>query len=105
MFLKNRTGCYKHYIDHHTYFASQQYKLVCKVADDTVVLTLLLYISPRCGCEIYFHKGKNSSNKGISYHSISYLSQSIMITVFRSISLWHITSISRINWLRIYVSI
>ena len=47
----------------------------CIVADNTHVSILLLYISQRCGCEIYFREGTKSSKKGISYHSISSLCQ------------------------------
>ena len=43
--------------------------------ENTHVSILLLYISQRCGCEIYFRKGTKSSKKRILYHSISSLCQ------------------------------
>ena len=60
---------------HHTHFASNQHDSVCIVADDSDILVLLLYISRRCCCQIYFREGTHLSKKGILYHNVSLLSQ------------------------------
>ena len=53
-----------HRIFHHTHFASNQHDSACIVADDSDSLVLLLYISRRCCCQIYFREGTHSSKKG-----------------------------------------
>ena len=77
--LKSKHNESDHRIIHHSYFPSHQRESICIVADDTDVLILLLYISQRCGCEMYFREGTHSSKKEISYHSISLLSQNISL--------------------------
>ena len=64
-----------HRIIHHTHFASDQHGNACIVADDSDILVLLLYISRRCCCQIYFREGAHSSKNGILYHNVSLLSQ------------------------------
>ena len=52
---------------YHTYFVSHQHESIYIIDYDTDVLILLLYISRRCGCEIYFREGTHSCKE---FHTI-----------------------------------
>ena len=74
---------------HVIYESSQSQSGICVVADDTDILVLLLFISPRCATELYIRHGVRNSKNGIQYHDVISLSNCLGPRICKVLPAFH----------------